>query len=166
MAILERRAIYRFGGFVLDFGNEALRTTEGVAIPLRPKSFALLRLMVENAGRLVARATIMEALWPNLFVSDDNITQCVLDIRRALGHEACELLRTLPRRGYIFEADAVRQEPVYSTQIAGVDALQCGGTTCFDGDTPIAAVELACTPHPSPPESWVARWPARWPRPT
>ena len=50
MAILERRAIYRFGGFVLDSGNEALRTTAGVAIPLRPKSFALLRLMVENAG--------------------------------------------------------------------------------------------------------------------
>ena len=71
MALPARGAVYRFGNFVLDPENEALRTNEGVSISLRPKSFALLRLMVENAGRLLARETIMETLWPNIFVTDD-----------------------------------------------------------------------------------------------
>jgi DNA-binding winged helix-turn-helix (wHTH) protein/tetratricopeptide (TPR) repeat protein len=124
MAIADKQAIYRFGGFVLDSGNEALQTAEGVAIPLRPKSLELLRLMVENAGRVVGRAMIMEALWPNIFVTDDNITQCILDIRRALGHEARDLLRTLPRRGYIFEAGAVRRSPVFSTPTGAVAAFR------------------------------------------
>jgi class 3 adenylate cyclase/tetratricopeptide (TPR) repeat protein len=109
MASSGRLAVYAFGAFVLDCGNEALRTADGAEIYLRAKSFALLRLMVENAGRLLTRETIMGALWPNLFVTDDNITQCVSDVRRALGPEAGHLLRTIPRRGYIFDATVVLQ---------------------------------------------------------
>ena len=52
----------------------------------------------------------MDALWPNIVVSDDSITQCIIDVRRALGRESSHLLRTVPRRGYIFEAEVVRQE--------------------------------------------------------
>ncbi len=52
----------------------------------------------------------MEALWPNIFVTDDNITQCVRDVRRALGHQSHRMLRTVRRRGYIFEAAAVRRD--------------------------------------------------------
>ena len=102
--------LYRFDAFTLDPGNEDLRTVDGSRIPLRGKSFALLRLMLENAGRLLGRDMIMEALWPNIVVSDDSITQCVIDVRRALGRESGHLLRTVPRRGYIFEAEVVRQE--------------------------------------------------------
>jgi DNA-binding winged helix-turn-helix (wHTH) protein len=47
----------------------------------------------------------------NIFVTDDNITQCVHDVRCALGRESGHLLQTVPRRGYIFEAEVVRQEP-------------------------------------------------------
>ena len=79
-------------------------------MPLRPKSFALLRLLLENAGRLVSRDTIMAALWPNLFVTDDNVTQCVRDVRRALGAEAQRMLRTQPRRGYLFTSEVERVE--------------------------------------------------------
>ena len=78
--------VYRFGSFVLDAGRAALLSTNGAEIPLRAKSFALLRLMVENAGLLVPRATIMETLWPNIHVTDDNITQCIHEIRSALGN--------------------------------------------------------------------------------
>ena len=102
--------LYRFDAFTLDPGNEDLRTVDGSRIPLRGKSFALLRLMLENAGRLLGRDMIMEALWPNIIVSDDSITQCVIDVRRALGRKSGHLLRTIPRRGYIFEAEVVRQE--------------------------------------------------------
>ena len=80
---------------------------DGSEMPLRPKSFALLRLLLENAGRLLSRDTIMAALWPNLFVTDDNVTQCVRDVRRALGAEAQRMLRTQPRRGYLFTSEVV-----------------------------------------------------------
>jgi TolB-like protein len=104
MTIPARRTVYRFGAFVLDPGNESLRTTGGASISLRPKSFALLRLMVENAGQLLARQTIMEALWPNIFVTDDNITQCVHDVRCALGDngEQQRLIRTIIGKGIRF----------------------------------------------------------------
>ena len=87
MAFPAQQWVYRFGAFALDPGNEELRTADGSRIPLRGKSFALLRLMLENAGQLLERDTIMEALWPNIVVSDDSITQCVIDVRRALGRE-------------------------------------------------------------------------------
>lgn len=62
--------IYRFGNFVLDFGRGTLLTRSGTEISLRRKSFSLLQLLVENAGQLLTRETIMAALWPNVFVTD------------------------------------------------------------------------------------------------
>jgi len=102
MTTVTQRPIYRFADLVLDLGNETLRTKKGALVTLRPKSFALLQLLVENAGRLVTRDMIMEVLWPDVFVTDDSITQCVLDVRRALG-DISECLKTVRRRGYIFE---------------------------------------------------------------
>ena len=67
-----------------------------------------MQLLVENAGRLLDRDAIMGAVWPDVFVTDDSITQCVRDIRRALGDEAQRLLRTVPRRGYLFDAEVSR----------------------------------------------------------
>ena len=72
----------------------------GVERKLRPKSMALLRFLVENAGRLVNRDEIMQAVWPDVIVTDDSIAQCVKEIRRAIGDET--MLRTLPKRGYLF----------------------------------------------------------------
>src|SRR4051812_47449120 len=97
---------YRFDRFALDLSRGALLGPGGAELPLRPKSFALLLLLVENAGRLLERDVIMQALWPNVFVTDDSITQCVSEIRRALGSAAEGLLRTLPRRGYLFATEA------------------------------------------------------------
>src|SRR3954454_959660 len=93
---------YCFDRFTLDLPRGTLLAPDGSELPLRPKSFALLRLLVENAGRLLDRDVIMAAVWPDVFVTDDSITQCVRDVRRALGDEAQRLLRTVPRRGYIF----------------------------------------------------------------
>ena len=102
------RAVYRFDRFVLDLARGALLAPDGAELPLRPKSFALLRLLVENAGCLLDRDTIMRAVWPDVFVTDDSITQCVRDVRRALGDEAGRLLRTVPRRGYLLAAGVAR----------------------------------------------------------
>jgi class 3 adenylate cyclase/predicted ATPase len=106
-----RRAAYRFDRFTLDPDRGALLGPDGTELTLRPKSFALLQLFVENAGRLLDRDAIMNAVWPDVFVSDDSITQCVRDIRRAFGDESQTLLRTVPRRGYVFAAEVSRVEP-------------------------------------------------------
>jgi len=96
-------AVYKFGRFALHLGRGAF-LADGAERSLRPKSFALLQLFAENPGRIIGRDEIMHAVWPGIFVSDDSIAQCVRDIRRALGDDEQQLLRTLPRRGYLFAA--------------------------------------------------------------
>src|ERR1700730_4341379 len=103
----EASAAYTFDRFVLHLERGVL-LADGVERALRPKSFALLRHFVENPGRLIDRDEIMHVVWPGVFVSDDSIAQCVRDIRRALGHDGQQLLRTLPRRGYLLTAEVTR----------------------------------------------------------
>jgi adenylate cyclase len=117
----QHNTVYSFGPFVLDAGRGALLAASGVEIPLRARSFALLSMMVENAGLLLARATILETLWPNIHVTDDNITQCIHEIRDALGRESRHLLQTVRRRGYIFNVAVVRQQSDFFVQAGGVD---------------------------------------------
>ncbi len=111
MASSVQSAAYRFGSFTLDLGRGALLADDGAELALRPKSFALLRLLVENAGQLLSREAIMEALWPNVFVTEDNVTQCIHDIRGILGADSLQMLRTVPRRGYLFATEVVTVTP-------------------------------------------------------
>jgi TolB-like protein len=104
MATAAEEAVYQFEGFVLDIPRGILLTADGEAIQLRYKSFELLRLFVENAGRLLDRDAINQAVWSGAVVNDDSITQCVRDIRRTLGDDAQTMVKTVPRRGYVFAA--------------------------------------------------------------
>jgi adenylate cyclase len=97
------RPIYHFDRFTLDLARGALLAPNGADVPLRPKSFSLLCLLVEHAGHLLDRDTIQQALWPGVCVCDDSIGQCVKDVRQALGEKAQHLLKTVPKRGYVLE---------------------------------------------------------------
>src|ERR671913_893005 len=105
---------YRFEGFTLDLLRGALLAVDGAEIPLRPKSIALLRHLVQHPGRLIDRDEIMRAVWPGVFVTEDSITQCVKEVRRALDDAEQRLLRTLPRRGYLWAAEVSRAGAVAS----------------------------------------------------
>jgi DNA-binding winged helix-turn-helix (wHTH) protein len=105
-------AIYQFERFILDDVQGMLLTAEGVEIPLRAKSFELLRLFLENAGRLLSREEIMRTMWRGIVVTDDSLTQCVGDLRRALKDDEAHLLRTVKKRGYMFAAEVKRTGPV------------------------------------------------------
>ena len=98
---------YRFEGFSLDLDRAQL-LADNRQIELRPQSFDVLRVLVENAGRLVTRDELHEAVWGNIAVTDDSIAHCISDIRKALGDSDKKMLRTVPRRGYLF-ATAVTQ---------------------------------------------------------
>ena len=112
---------YRFDGFVLDLQRAALVTDMGESVPVRHQSFRLLCLFVENAGRLVEREAITQALWPGLTVSDDSITQCVRDLRRALRDEGQTKIKTVLRRGYMFTPEVTTASSIPSAdQLAPV----------------------------------------------
>jgi pimeloyl-ACP methyl ester carboxylesterase/DNA-binding winged helix-turn-helix (wHTH) protein len=88
-------------GFVIDLSRAELRTAEGAFVELRPRSFAVLRLLALNLGRLVPKDVLMAEVWDDAAVTEDSLTQCIADIRRALGDRDRQLVRTVPRRGYM-----------------------------------------------------------------
>ena len=77
-------------------------------MPLRPKSFDVLRHLLENAGGLVSREELLETVWPGVFVADDNVTGYIAEVRHALGEKG-SLLRMIPKRGYLLETKAIHQ---------------------------------------------------------
>jgi len=77
-------------------------------VKLRPKVYETLKYLVENAGRLVAKEELMQAVWPDAFVTDDSIVQCTVELRRALDDREQAFLKTVPRRGYVFVAEVRR----------------------------------------------------------
>lgn len=109
---------YRFAGFVLDIRRGSLLTAAGEELSLRRQSFELLRLLVKNAGRLLDRDTINRAIWPDVTVTDDSMTQCIRDIRRTIGDDAQRIVRTMPRRGYLLAAEVMieRERPAGAAQ--------------------------------------------------
>src|SRR5262245_42950221 len=98
-----RSTSFQFEGFTLDLARLRLRGPSG-EVSLRPKAFEVLRYLVENAGRVVAKDEVMEAVWPKVTVTDQSLTHCISEVRRALGDAGQRLVKTAPRRGYLFDA--------------------------------------------------------------
>ncbi|HZE72128.1 MAG TPA: tetratricopeptide repeat protein [Pyrinomonadaceae bacterium] len=91
-----------FDGFMIDLTRGCLlRGAEEVK--LQPKPFGALTYLVENPGRLIEKAELIQVLWPDTAVTDDSLVQCIGDVRRALGDETQQIIRTVTRRGYIFD---------------------------------------------------------------
>lgn len=109
------RPVYTFGGFTLDLSRAMLLDPQGAEVPLRPKSLALLTYLLEHSGRVVGRDELMAELWPGIRVVNDSLAQCVHDVRRALGDGGQQLLRTLPRHGYLLTVEVCRSATVAAT---------------------------------------------------
>lgn len=94
---------YRFGDFVLDTEKGFLRRA-GEEIPLQPKAFELLRYLAQHPGRVVSKTELTDAVWQGTAVTDNSLSQCTAQVRRALGDESQTIIRTVARRGYVFAA--------------------------------------------------------------
>ena len=101
---------FRFGEFTLDVDRNAL-LKGGKEIPLRPKAYDVLHHLVLHAQTLVTKQQLMDAVWGDVIVTDDSLTQCLVEIRRALHDQDRQLIRTVPRRGVILELPAERLAP-------------------------------------------------------
>lgn len=98
--------LLRFDRFVLDLTRGCLRTGDQ-DIALRPKAFEVLRHLVENAGRLVSKQELFRVVWPNVAVTDDSLVQCIRELRDKLGDTEHRLIKTVPRRGYLLDANSI-----------------------------------------------------------
>ena len=104
-AINSNSTSYVFGSFrLIPVEHQLLR--DGTPIPLPPKTFETLVLLVENSGHLIEKDQLMQTLWPNSFVEEANLTHHIWTLRKALGNgeNGQPYIQTVPRRGYRFVA--------------------------------------------------------------
>jgi predicted ATPase/DNA-binding winged helix-turn-helix (wHTH) protein len=100
---------YQFGEFTFDVTRGCVLKA-GKEIKLRPKVYETLKYLVEHPGRLIGKQELMQAVWPDTFVTDDSLVQCTLELRRALNDRNRKVFKTVPRRGYLFTAEVVPPE--------------------------------------------------------
>lgn len=136
---------YRFGEFSIDLEQRVLlRGTQPV--PLTPKVFDTLLVLVEHHGRIVGKDELMNRLWPNTFVEESNLIFNVQQVRKALGDNARKpmYVETVARRGYRFIAEVeecLTGEPVVpaTVKIGSTGPEFCAETTAQPNELPKAA---------------------------
>jgi non-specific serine/threonine protein kinase len=101
--------VYEFGPYRLDV-TQRLFTREGTVVPLPPKTFELLLLLVKTPGRAFSKQELMTALWPETFVEEANLSFQTSMLRKALGEGGAHWIETIPKHGYRFTAE-VRMVP-------------------------------------------------------
>jgi TolB-like protein/DNA-binding winged helix-turn-helix (wHTH) protein/Tfp pilus assembly protein PilF len=117
------RARYTFDDFTVDLARAELLHC-GKQVSLRPKSFDALRYLIESRGRLATKDELVQALWPRTIVTEDSLVKCIQDVRAALHDDGHRYIKTVPRRGYMFDSPvsleraAPEREPALGTKSA------------------------------------------------
>lgn len=93
-----------FDAYTIDLQKCTLQRGNEV-LALRPKAFDVLRHLVQNPGRVVGKEELLEAVWAKHIVTDDALVQCIRGVRQALSDQDQRIVKTVPRRGYLFCAD-------------------------------------------------------------
>lgn len=83
---------------------------ENKVVPITPKLFDILLLLVENSGSLITKETLLEKIWPNAFVEEANLSVNVASLRKTLGNDH-QYIETVPKGGYRFVAAVRRLQP-------------------------------------------------------
>ncbi len=114
MEIKKINGLYDFGGFRLDTKNRLLlREDNGTQVALTLKEFEILHFLVENAGQVIKKDDLLEAIWKDTFVEEGTLTRNISRLRKTLG-EANEtgdkFIETLPKRGYRFLPQVLKSD--------------------------------------------------------
>jgi pimeloyl-ACP methyl ester carboxylesterase/DNA-binding winged helix-turn-helix (wHTH) protein len=116
----QAKLFYAFGIFRIDV-TERVLLKEKAVVPLTPKVFDTLLFLVENGGHMLSKEELIEKVWPDSFVEENNLAQNISTLRKALGvgegAEKVKYIETVPKRGYRFVAD------VTETQEGGADLI-------------------------------------------
>jgi DNA-binding winged helix-turn-helix (wHTH) protein/Tfp pilus assembly protein PilF len=120
----EKRTVYEFGGFALEVhGRRLIRRDTGQPLALTAKVFDTLLFLIAHRGEVLSKEKLLRAVWPDLVVEENNLTQNISSLRQALGETPSEnkYIATVPRRGYQFVA-AVSERDAAAPANAPVDA--------------------------------------------
>ena len=98
--------LYEFGPFRHD-PTERLLLRDGHPVPLTPKAFDVLMVLLQHSGHLVEKKQLIEAVWPTSFVEEGNLSVMVHALRKAFGsdHRDHTYIETVSKRGYRFAAE-------------------------------------------------------------
>jgi pimeloyl-ACP methyl ester carboxylesterase/DNA-binding winged helix-turn-helix (wHTH) protein len=102
----ENKPFYLFGVFRVDVNERVLYRDNGI-VPITPKAFDTLLVLVENCNHTLAKKDLINRIWPDSFVEENNLAQNISILRRALGQgsEGQDYIQTVPKRGYRFVAE-------------------------------------------------------------
>jgi DNA-binding winged helix-turn-helix (wHTH) protein/Tol biopolymer transport system component len=112
-------AVFRFPPFVVDPAKRLL-LSDGVPVPLTPKAFDTLLMLLEHRERVLSKHELMRKLWPDTSVEESTLSQHVFMVRKALSgaDDSSEYIATIPRRGYRFVKPLIDDAPVGDAAIA------------------------------------------------
>jgi DNA-binding winged helix-turn-helix (wHTH) protein/TolB-like protein/Flp pilus assembly protein TadD len=104
--VLKNKEFYEFDCFRLD-PSERILFRDGKLVPLTPKAFDTLLLLIENNGHILEKDEMLKKIWPDTFVEEANLAVNVSALRKALGEQKGKIqyIETIPRRGYRFNAE-------------------------------------------------------------
>jgi DNA-binding winged helix-turn-helix (wHTH) protein len=134
--IVSATHLYLFGPFKVDPGKEIL-SREGVPVPLTPRAFQILLVLLERAPEAVTKDEMMRAVWADTFVEEANLSRNIFLLRKALGESPQDhrYVLTLPGRGYRFA------EPVRTTAPDADAGTAPAGPVAASAATPEARSE-------------------------
>jgi adenylate cyclase len=95
--------VRRLSNHTIDWARGTVTNGSGSAVTLRAQALAVFKMLAAKPGELVSKDELMSAVWPNIAVTDDSLVQCITEIRKALGDEEHTIIKTVPKRGYVFE---------------------------------------------------------------
>ena len=92
---------YEFGPFRLDAAEGLLLRAERI-VPLTPKAFETLHTLVKNSGHIVSKEQLLQAVWPDSFVEENNLAVHISTLRKVLGEneQGTSYIENIPKRGY------------------------------------------------------------------
>ncbi|MEL6959284.1 MAG: winged helix-turn-helix domain-containing protein [Pseudomonadota bacterium] len=97
-------SVLKLGDAIYRMAEDQLVDASGAPIYLRAKSAQVLRHLAQSPGALVSRDDLINSVWNGLAVTDDSLTQCIADVRRALDDSKRTILKTVPKRGFVLMA--------------------------------------------------------------
>ena len=144
----EKLRLYEFGPFRLD-PSERILFRGSEIVPLPPKAFDTLHLLVRNSGHLLEKDEMIRALWPDTFVEDGSLSNTIFLLRKALGEDLA-FIETVPRRGYRFVRSVLQLQHAPQQQLerppAGLDVAQVDSKGAADFRQGL--LETAAPPSP------------------
>jgi TolB-like protein/DNA-binding winged helix-turn-helix (wHTH) protein/Flp pilus assembly protein TadD len=132
--------LYEFGDFRLDTAKRVLRRLDGTTVPLTPRVFETLLYMVEHHDTVLDKERLMEAVWPDSIVEENNLSQNISTLRRIFGETpgSHSYIVTVPGRGYRFVAEVSDRTGNGSAKVNGEQGT---GPTLAENRTEAATVK-------------------------